>query len=50
MTLHSRIDAHANLALAQVQIMANNARKHIKRLAEFPARSAGQKRRYSRIT
>ncbi|MFA6903364.1 MAG: hypothetical protein WC236_09800 [Gallionellaceae bacterium] len=49
MTLHDRIDAHASFHLYQIQLEAEAAMKAIRRKAEFPARSEGQKRRWIHI-
>jgi len=46
--LEEKIDQHATLALEQIRQQAEEAHRHVRRMAEFPARSAGQKRRYSR--
>lgn len=48
MNLHTAIDEHAERAQAEIRLLAALAMKHIKRLAEFPARSAGQQRRHSK--
>lgn len=46
--LHKQIDAHAERAQAEIKLLTARAMKHIKRIAEFPARSAGQKRRHQK--
>lgn len=46
--LHKQIDEHAEQVHAERKLLTEQAMKHIKRLAEFPARSAGQKRRHSK--
>ena len=46
--LHAAIDAHAASAQFEIQLMAAKAMREIKRKAEHPNRSAGQKRRYSK--
>lgn len=43
------IDLMADEAQAEIKRMADDARQQIRRKAEFPARSAGQIRRYQRI-
>ena len=46
--LHAAINAHAERVLAETKLMSALAKKHIRRMAEYPARSAGQKRRYKK--
>jgi hypothetical protein len=45
MTRHEHIDWMAGIAQMEIHKMAHDAMKHIKRMSEFPTRSAGQKRR-----
>lgn len=45
MTRHEQIDAHAEKAQAEIKLLAALAMRHIRRMAEFPARSAGQIKR-----
>lgn len=44
--LHASIDAHAERAKAEIRLMRAVAWKKIRKMAEFPARSKGQKLRY----
>ena len=46
--LHASIDAHAERARTEIGLMRAVAWKQIRRMAEFPARSEGQKRRYQK--
>ena len=41
------IDAHAALCIAEIKQMAKDALREIKRKADFPNRSAGQRRRHN---
>ena len=47
--LDAIIEEHAERALREIKIMGAIARKRIRRMAEFPARSEGQKRRFAAI-
>lgn len=47
--LNASIDQHTERALKEIKIMGAIARKRIRRMAEFPARSEGQKRRFAAI-
>lgn len=49
MTRYETIEAHVSFHLYQIKLEADAARKKIKRLVEFTARSQGQKRRYSKL-
>jgi len=46
--LNASIDAHAERAKAEIGLMRAVAWKQIRRIAEFPARSEGQKRRHQK--
>lgn len=48
MKLHEYIDFKAGLAQMEVHRMAHEARKVISRMAHFPARSRGQRNRFSK--
>ena len=45
--LHESIDAHAERAKEEIHLMARIAIKQLRRMAEYPARSAGQRKRYA---
>lgn len=47
--LDAIIEEHAERALQEIKLMGAMARKQIRRMAEFYARSEGQKRRFSAI-
>ena len=46
--LNTIIEQHAERALAEIKLMSAMARKQIYRIAEFPARSNAQKRRWAK--
>lgn len=45
---HLDVDAHAARALAEIKVMAAAAIKVLHRKADFPNRSAGQRRRHTK--
>ncbi len=48
MTRQEYIEWQAGIAHMDIHRQAHEAMRQIRRMAEFPARSAGQKRRYQR--
>ncbi|HLP99175.1 MAG TPA: hypothetical protein VK149_12105 [Sideroxyarcus sp.] len=48
MKLHEFIDFKAAIAQMDIHRQAHEARRTISRMAHFPARSAGQKRRFNK--
>lgn len=45
-SLRRGIDAHAERAQAEIKLLTALAMRRVRRMAEFPARSAGKKRRH----
>lgn len=46
--LHASIDDHAESAHEEIRLQSAIARRQIKRMAEFPARSEGKRNRYKK--
>jgi hypothetical protein len=49
LTRHEMIDAHAESCQVEIKRKTAEVMRQIKRMAEYPARSAGQKRRYQKL-